>query len=195
MEFGRRRLAPLLQEFRQMHPGLRIHLDTTNQDANVIDGGYDLAIRFGDLADSRLLVRRLAPNRRVICAAPEYLRQRGQPRNLADLSNHDCIVVGSAGETRWRLGDGQTLPLQRPLTTNDAELAHAWALAGAGLAIKSLWDVEEDLAEERLRLVLPQVALPDTSVNAVYPRSRDGAAKVQACIAFLTERLRSAVPA
>ena len=192
MEFGRRRLAPLLQEFRQMHPGLQIHLDTNNQDANVVEGGYDLAIRFGDLADSRLLVRRLAPNRRVICAAPEYLRLQGQPRDLADLANHDCIVIGSASETRWRLGDGQTLRLQRPLTTNDAELAHAWALAGAGLAIKSLWDVEQDLADGRLRVVLPHVALPDSSVNAVYPKSRDRAAKVQACIAFLSERLRSA---
>lgn len=192
MEFGRRRLAPLLQEFRQLHPGLRIHLDTTHHNVNVIDGGYDLAIRFGDLPDSRLMMRRLAPARRVICAAPGYLQRRGQPRDLADLAQHDCIVVGSADETRWRLGDGQTLRLQRPMTTNDAELAHAWVLAGAGLALKSIWDVEDDLASRRLEVVLPHLPLPDSAVNAVYPKSRDATAKVQSCIAFLSDRLRAA---
>lgn len=194
MEFGRRRLAPLLQAFRLAHPGLRIHLDAIHGRDALIDRRYDLAIWVGDLPDSNLIIRRLAPNRRVICAAPDYLRRRGAPRDLADLVNHDCIVVGSAEENRWRLADGQTLRLTRPISTNNLELAHAWAVGGAGLAIKSLWDVEDDLADGRLEVVLPHVVLPNAAVNAVYPRSREAAAKVQTCIAFLAERLKASEP-
>jgi DNA-binding transcriptional LysR family regulator len=195
VEFGRRRLAPLLQEFRLMHPDLRIHLDTIHQPSNPIEGGYDLAIWVGDLPDSSLIVRRLAANRRVICAAPDYLQRRGAPRDLAELAQHDCIVVGPAGEFRWQLANGQMLRLQRPLSTNDLELAHTWAIGGAGLAIRSVWDVEDDVAAGRLQVVLPHVALPDSAVSAVYPKSRDAAAKVRGCIGFLSERLKATAPA
>ncbi len=194
MEFGRRRLAPLLQEFRLMHPQLRVHLDAVHQDANLVEGGYDLAIWVGDLPDSSLIVRRLAPNQRVICASPDYLRRRGTPRDLSELSRHDCIVVGPPDADRWRLAGGQSVRLNQPLTTNDPALAHAWAVGGAGLAVKSVWDVEGELQRGELEVVLPQVALPNSSVNAVYPRSRDAAAKVRACIGFLAERLKSVPP-
>lgn len=193
MEFGRR-LAPLLQEFRLLHPDLRVHLDAVQQDAKLVEGGYDLAIWVGDLPDSSLIVRRLAPNRRVICAAPDYLRRRGVPRDLADLVRHDCIVVGSSEADRWRLADGQSIKLRHPLTTNDLALAHAWVVGGAGLAVKSLWDVEDELRNGDLEIVLPQLALPESSVNAVYPRSRDNGAKVRACIGFLADRLKATSP-
>ncbi len=193
MEFGRR-LAPLLQEFRLLHPELRVHLDMVQQDVKLVEGGYDLAIWVEDLPDSSLIVRRLAPNRRVICAAPEYLLRRGAPRGLSDLVRHDCIVVGSSEADRWRLADGQSVKLHRPLTTNDLALAHAWAVGGAGLAVKSLWDVEDELRSGELTVVLPHLALPESSVNAVYPRSRDAAAKVRTCIDFLAERLKAAAP-
>lgn len=194
MEFGRRRLAPLLQEFRLLHPELRVHLDAVQHDARLVEGGYDLAIWVGDLPDSSLIVRRLAPNRRVICAAPDYLRRRGAPRNLSDLVRHDCIVVGSSEADRWRLADGQSIKLRHPLTTNDLALAHAWAVGGAGLAVKSLWDVEDELRNGELEVVLPHLALPESAVNAVYPRSRDAAAKVRACIGFLADKLKAAAP-
>lgn len=194
-EFGRRRLPPLLQAFRLAHPELRIHLDLTNAPTNPIEGGYDMAIWVGDPPSSSLIVRRLATNRRVICAAPAYLLRQGLPRDLDDLARHDCIVVGAAEEARWRLADGQSLRLRRPLSTNDLELAHAWVLAGAGLAIRSLWDIADDVEGGRLQIVLPQVALPDMALNAVYPKSRDGAGRVRACIGFLSERLKAASPA
>lgn len=188
--FGRRRLAPLLHEFRQLHPALQIHLDASDSFENLVESGYDLAIRFGALADSNLIARQLAPNVRVICAAPAYLERRGRLATIDQLPRHDCIVYGNPPMDHWRFADGSSVRVKGALSTNDGEMAHAWALAGAGLVLKSTWDVEEDIRAGLLEVVLPALRLPASPIHAVYPHRRHTAAKVRLCVEFLAGRLQ-----
>ena len=192
--FARRRLAPLLHEFRQLHPGLQIHLEATDSFVNLVESGYDLAIRFGALADSSLIARQLAPNVRVICAAPAYLERHGRPATIDDLLNHDCIIYGNPPLDHWRFADGSSVRVKGTLSTNDGEAAHAWALEGAGLVLKSTWDVEEDIATGRLEVVLPALQLPAAPIHAVYPHRRHTAARVRLCVEFLAKKLQAAEP-
>ncbi|MDB5973839.1 MAG: LysR family transcriptional regulator [Nevskia sp.] len=193
--FARRRLAPLLHEFQQLHPGLQIHLEATDSFVNLVESGYDLAIRFGALADSSLIARQLAPNVRVICAAPAYLDRHGRPANIDDLLNHDCIIYGNPPLDHWRFADGSSVRVKGTLSTNDGEAAHAWALEGAGLVLKSTWDVEEDIAAGRLEVVLPALQLPAAPIHAVYPHRRHTAARVRLCVEFLAKKLRASTAA
>jgi DNA-binding transcriptional LysR family regulator len=188
--FGRRTLAPLLLEFQDLHEGVQVHLDASDTVANIIDGGYDLAIRFGALADSSLIARQLAPNVRVVCGAPAYLDRQGRPRAAEELLFHNCIVYGDPPLDRWAFADGQRVHVRGGLTSNDGELAHAWALRGAGLVLKSIWDVKEDIAAGRLEVVLQELPLPAAPIHAVYPHSRHAAAKVRLCVQFLAARLK-----
>jgi DNA-binding transcriptional LysR family regulator len=188
--FGRRRLAPLLHEFRQLHPALQIHLDASDSLVNLVESGYDLAIRFGALADSNLIARQLAPNVRVICAAPAYLERHGRPATIDELLRHDCIVYGDPPMDHWRFADGSSVRVKGALSTNDGEMAHAWALAGGGLVLKSTWDVEEDIRAGQLEVVLPALRLPASPIHAVYPHRRHTAAKVRLCVDFLARRLQ-----
>ncbi|KRB62627.1 LysR family transcriptional regulator [Rhizobium sp. Root708] len=188
--FGCRWLAPLLQEFQAQHPGLHVHLDTDDGVANIVERGYDLAIRFGALADSSLIARQLAPNRRVICASPSYLARHGRPETLEDLAGHAAITFGDPPNTHWIFADGRSVNVKGVLTTNNGELAHRWALGGAGLILKSIWDVRDDIRSGQLEVVLPDVLLPAAPIHAVFPHNRLTAAKVRLCVDFLAVRLK-----
>ena len=188
--FSRRTLAPLLREFQALHEGLQIYLNASDSIANIIDDGYDLAIRFGALADSSLIARQLAPNVRVVCGAPSYLDRRGRPQAIEDLLVHDCIVFGNPPLDHWVFADGQTVRVHGVLISNDGELAHAWALQGSGLVLKSIWDVKDDIETGRLEIVLPHLPLPASPIHAVYPHSRHAAAKVRLCVQFLARKLK-----
>jgi DNA-binding transcriptional LysR family regulator len=192
--FGCRWLAPLLHEFRQAHPGLHVHLDTNDGVVNIVEGGHDLAIRFGALSDSSLIARQLAPNRRVICAAPQYLDRCGRPQTMEDLLQHDVVTFGDPPNTHWTFADGRSINVSGDLSSNNGELAHRWALAEAGLILKSIWDVQDDIRSGRLEIVLPDLKLPAAPIQAVYPHSRLAAAKVRLCVDFLAARLRVAAP-
>jgi len=189
--FGIRWIAPLLSDFQEMHPGLLVHLDTDDSLTNIVENGYDLAIRFGALADSSLIARQIAPNRRVICAAPAYLDRRGRPETIEDLTRHEVIAFGEPPNNHWTFADGRSANVMGRLTTNNGELAHRWALSGAGLVLKSIWDVHDDIDSGRLEIVLPDVDLAAAPINVVFPHSRLAAAKVRLCIEFLASRLKS----
>ncbi len=187
--FSRRRLAGLLRDFQALNPGLRIHLDATDAVVNLIDGGFDLAIRIGALPDSSLIARQIAPSHRVIVASPAYLEARGRPRLIEELVDHDAIGLGDPPGNEWTFADGRSVRVRGPFSSNAGELTHQFALLGAGLAIKSIWDVEEDIAAGRLEIVLPGQPLPASTIHAVYPHSRHAAGKVRLCVAYLAERL------
>jgi len=157
---------------------------------NLVEAGYDLAIRFGALADSSLIAGPLAPNSYVICGAPGYLDRRGRPKSVDDLLSHDCIVYGAPLLDHWTFVDGTAVRVKGALTSNDGELAHIWALEGAGLTLKSIWDVCDDVAAGRLEVVLPQMRIPASPLHAVYPHSRLAAAKVRICVDFLAAKLK-----
>lgn len=189
--FARRQLAPLLNEFGAQHPKLRIHLDASDRIVNLVDEGVDLAIRFGAMSDSSLIARAIAPNAYVMCASPSYLDRRGRPHVVEDLRAHDCILFGSPPSSRWSFSDGSSVKVKGDLTTNDGELAHAWALEGAGIVLKSAWDVFTDVREGRLEIVLPDTPLPGSPLHAVFPHTRLAPAKVRLVVDFLSRRLRT----
>ncbi|WP_413709216.1 LysR family transcriptional regulator [Rhizobium sp. Rhizsp82] len=193
--FGCRWLAPILKEFQEAHPELLVHLDTDDGVVNIVEEGYDLAVRFGALSDSSLIARQIAPNRRVICASPTYLDRRGRPTAIDDLPGHDVIAFGEPPNTHWVFADGRSANVRSKLTTNNGELAHRWALAGAGLVLKSIWDVRDDIDSGKLEIVLPEARLAAAPIHVVFPHSRLAAAKVRLCIDFLSQRLRKAAVA
>lgn len=192
--FGIRWLAPILREFQAAHPDLRVRLDTDDGVVNIIEAGYDLAIRFGALSDSSLIARQIAPNRRVICAAPGYLDTRGRPATIDDLLAHDVVAFGDPPNTHWTFADGRSVNVNAVLSTNNGELAHRWALAGSGLVLKSIWDVRDDIDQGKLEIVLPEAKLAAAPIHAVFPHSRLAAAKVRLCMDFVSAKLRAAAP-
>lgn len=195
--FGRAWLAPLIADFATRHAKLRLHLQLTDSIVDLLDENIDLAVRFGDLPESSLRSRRLVAAQRLICAAPSYLKARGVPQTLEDLAGHDCIGICTApGGQVWRFTgpDGEhTLSISGRLAANNGEVVHAWALAGLGLAQKSVWDVAGDLAAGRLVVVLGQYRRHE-DLHAVFPPGRQIPRRVRAFADFLTEELQRREP-
>ncbi len=175
--FGRRHIAPLLPEFVEAYPDVSISLDLSDRLVDLIDEGYDCAIRIGELEDSRIVGQRLADNKRVIVAAPEYLQRHGRPNTPDDLLDHNCLSFGQQGNQAkgWLLrqnGQVRAIRVKGNLACSDGSVLHQWTLAGIGLAWRSLWEVREDLAEGRLVTVLEEYAAPPNGIFALTPERR-----------------------
>lgn len=188
--FGRVHIAPALSAFARAYPEVEVQLHLTDRPINLVEQGFDAAIRFGDLPDSRLTARRLLANQRVLCASPGYLARAGEPTQPADLLGHQCIVIRESDETygTWHLRQGdqqQTVKVRGMLSTNDGEAATHWALEGHGVLLRSEWDVERHLQSGQLRRVLSVWALPPADVTLVYPSKSDLSAKTRALADFL----------
>lgn len=191
---GRARLAPLFRDYALLHPEVSVHLETSDQPAtSIVEKGHDIAICFDPPADSTLMMKRLADNPRLLCASPLYLNRRGRPADRSELAAHNNIVVGLGQGDLWRSIDHGDVGSRVTLNTNDAELARAWALDGAGIVIKSMWEVREDLEAGRLEPVLPQLQLPPSIIAALYLPGKVESAKVRSCVDFLATRLRERV--
>lgn len=193
--FGRQYVSPLLPEFQARHPRLRISAHLSDQVADLINEGFDLAIRIGALQDSRLVARRIAGNQRVLCASPDYLRRHGEPKQPEELSGHSCLLlIGAQGrQDTWRLigpdGDEIGVRVSGNFESNFGELLRDAAVAGQGIAMHSLWHVADELRSGRLRVVLPAFPPPMTAINAVMPQRRLVSPRVRAFVDFLIERL------
>lgn len=185
------RIAPLLERFAAMHSELSIHLHASDARANLVEEGIDVAVRFGALADSNLVARRLAPNRRVICGAPAYLAEHGRPQTIDELKRHECIVMGDPPRTEWMFADGRSVRVAGRLSCSEGRTAHRWAIAGAGLVCKSIWDVAEDVAAGRLETVLDDCPMPGADIHALYAHRRYLAPRVRLCLDFLETELAS----
>lgn len=193
--FGRRQLVPVLARFAGEHPGLQVQLSLSDALVDLVSGGFDVAIRYGALADSRLIAKPLAPNRRVLCAAPAYLARRGAPTALGELAQHDCLLIGSAPTGEWRFGSGRretSVRVRGSVVCDDGEAVHALALAGAGIAMKSIWDVGDDLDAGRLLQVLPQHATAAAPLHALYLHGRHLAPRVRLFVQALATQLGQA---
>jgi DNA-binding transcriptional LysR family regulator len=184
--------VPLLGQFGLQHPQLRIHLHLSDEVLDLIAGGFDLAIRYGELRDSGMVARELVQNRRILCASPEYLRRFGQPQRLSDLVRHRCIVNSSAAFTEWRFDNQRRfgpLRVAGHIVCNNGDAAHAMALEGMGIVFRSIWDVADDLKSERLVQILPKHAVAEAPINAIYLRGHNRVPRVRAFIDFLGSRL------
>jgi DNA-binding transcriptional LysR family regulator len=192
--FGRQYVSPLLPAFLARHPKLRLSVHLSDQVVDLVSEGFDLAIRIGALEDSRLVARGIAPNRRVLCASPDYLRRRGTPAVPQDLARHDCLLLfGSSGrQDVWRLGTPEggevAVRVQGRFESNYGEVLRDASLAGEGIVVHSLWHIADDLRAGRLRVVLPDYPLPTTAISAVMPQRRLVPPRVRAFTDFLVDQ-------
>lgn len=175
--FGRVHVAPLIGDFLDAHPDVSISLELTDRLTDIINENIDLAIRIGTLDDSSLVGVHLAENRRVVVASPAYLQRHGAPVTPDDLAQHQCLSFGSYGNQArgWQFQiDGRAISLRVPasIECNDGAVLRDWALAGRGLAWRSLWEVGEDLRSGRLCSVLDEYAAPPNAIYAVFPQRR-----------------------
>ena len=194
-DFGRHVLKGWLDEFNVLYPEVTFALALSDSLSNLVQDDIDLVIRFGVPPDSSLVARRLAPNRRVLCASPEYLKIHGIPEHPRDLERFNYIVLSSASGSanEWRFSRGSetetfSVPLERARETNDGALAREWAVDGYGIVMKSVWDTGADLRAGRLTILMPEWRSPDVPVHALYQRSRYMAPRVRALLDFLIER-------
>ena len=197
--FGLQHVSPLLADFQRLHPQLRVSMHVSDGLVDLVKDGFDLAIRIGALRDSRLVARRIASNRRVLVAAPAYLKRHGIPRHPQALAAHaGLLLVGRDGrQDVWTLGTpegGQVrVRMESRLESNYGEVLRDAAVAGQGIALHSLWHVAHDLRAGRLKVLLPEWAPPASQISAVTP-SRTPPPRVRAFVDYLTERLGPVPP-
>lgn len=188
--YGEQHLAPLLSEFLLAYPEVELDLQLTNNKLDLIQGGYDIAIRLGQLESSSLIAKRLGKRTQHIVAAPNYLQQFGTPQQLTELNHHQCLLGSVEG---WRLLGEQHKPiLVKPkgrVRCNSGPMLLNAALAGLGLAQLPDYYVRGALNQGALVAVLEQYRLPDDGIWAVYPQNRHLSAKVRRLVDFLGERL------
>jgi len=190
--FGRRHVAPLVPRFVALHPEVSMTLNLSDRLVDLVNEGFDCAVRVGDMPDSSLISVRLADNRRLCVASPDYVARRGRPNVPADIARHECLTLSSeASQTRgWAFTiDGQVTHV-RPATKldcSDGQVLHAWCLEGLGLAWRSWWEVESDVRAGRLVSVLDDVAAPPNGIYAVFAQRKHLPLRLRLWIDFIKE--------
>src|SRR6188508_1180025 len=173
--FGNQHVAPLVPRFVARYPDVQLALSLSDRNVNVVEEGFDLAVRIADLADSSLAARKLAPNKRVVCASPAYLARHGTPRTPADLTRHHCVATDFTMNWDYRGPDGKpgSVRVSGRYACDNWEVLREWALAGLGIALKSTWDVRRHLSSGSLVSLLPGYSFDsDVAIYAVYPHRR-----------------------
>ncbi|MBM7117411.1 LysR family transcriptional regulator [Archangium primigenium] len=184
-------LGPLVGAFLQKHPEVQLEMVCTDRTVNLVEEGFDVAVRAGRLADSSLLARKLGTIEHIVVAAPEYLQAHGQPRTPKELEKHDGLVFGTTCESQiWTLRSGGRtveVPIRARMAVNEPDMLRGLALAGAGIALLPHVHNRADLAARRLVHLLPDWCSAESPVHAVYPSTRHHSPKVMAFVDFLRE--------
>ena len=191
--FGRNVVAPALDALAMDFPGLQIRFEVFDRLVDVGAEGFDLDVRVGDEIAPHHIAKKLASNHRIICASPEYLAKNGTPKTLADLVNHNCLIIKERDHPfgLWRLRSGaeeESVKVRGSLSSNHGEIVVQWAVQGHGVILRSIWDVAHHLESGRLVEILPgwiQVA----NIWAVYPARLENSAKIRVCIQGLQTAL------
>ncbi len=188
--FGRQHVAPLVGDFMQANPEVRVNLNLSDRLVDLINENIDCAVRIGEMTDSSLISVRLGEMRRMVVASPAYLVGHGVPRSPADLARHDCLSLGQQRGWIFRhpdTGETETIKVSGTFECNDGAVLHEWALAGRGLAWRSLWEVGRDLKEGRLTSVLDAWQAPPMGIYAVFPQRRHLPLRVRLFIDLLKD--------
>ena len=190
--FGRRHVAPLVPRFIALHPDVSVSLNLSDRVVDIVNEGFDCAVRVGDLPDSSLISVRLADNRRQCVAAPSYLQRAGVPQHPADLARHECLTLSSdASQTRgWAFRVEGEVTYLRPhgrLDCSDGQVLHDWCLQGLGLAWRSTWEVAAEISVGRLQPLLENYAAPPNGIFAVFTHARHLPLRVRLWIDFLKQ--------
>lgn len=189
--FGRRHVAPLLTRFIDGNPEITVRLDLSDRLVDLVDENVDCAIRIGDLADSSLISIRLGEMQRVVVASPDYIAKFGVPPAPTSLAEHNCLSLRQ--QRGWMLrvdGEVRVVKVSGNFECNDGAVLHDWALAGKGLAWRSLWEVGVDIAVGRLLTVLDEFAAPPVGIHAVVPQRRHLPLRVRLFIDLLKSTWR-----
>jgi DNA-binding transcriptional LysR family regulator len=200
--FGRRHVAPLVPEFRKLHADVTVSLNLSDRVVDIAGEAYDCAVRVGDLPDSSLVSVRLADNRRICVATPEFLARHGTPRTPYELAKFDCLTLSSdASQTRgWAFNVPREAGADKsgikateviyfkpdgPLDCSDGQVLHDWCLAGCGIAWRSIWEVEGEIQAGRLVALLEEFAAPPNGIYALFPQRKHLPLRVRLWIDFL----------
>jgi DNA-binding transcriptional LysR family regulator len=200
VSFGMREIAPLIPDFLKNHPALNIDLELTDRRVDLIEEGWDAAVRVGDMTDLSLSARWLAPCHTLVCAAPGYLNKHGTPRSVEDLAHHNCLgytLSRTLGAGRWLFGEDRKamVTITGSMTSNNGDALVAAAIAGQGLVYQPTFLVRREIAAGLLvPIPLDHAPIVLEGVFAVYPAGRRPAAKVRAIIDFLVKRLGPTPP-
>jgi DNA-binding transcriptional LysR family regulator len=189
--FGHRYVAPAVAQVRCDHPEVTATLTLSDRPARLAEDSWDVMIHIGELRDSTLVMQRIAPNRRILCAAPSYLKRHGPPARPEDLRAHACIALRENDEdvTLWRFagtaGQVASVRIEPVLASTEGGVVCEWALAGMGVVVRSEWDVAAHLRDGRLVPLLPQWRLPDADVMALLPSREARSARTSHFLACL----------
>ncbi|MEO8628291.1 MAG: LysR family transcriptional regulator [Betaproteobacteria bacterium] len=199
LSFGVLHLAPLWPQFMQRYPDVELDVALIDRVVDIVEEGYDVAIRISRSGSLAQPARKLATSRNIVCASPSYLKRRGRPHTPADLADHDCIgYTYAASADEWNLLDGHGHSHVTRVTcvmhTNNGDTARSAALAGLGVIWQPTFIIGEDLRAGRLVQLLPEFRMPDIDVLAVYPSRRHLNAKVRAMVEFLAEQFAGTPP-
>jgi DNA-binding transcriptional LysR family regulator len=194
LEIGRRRIAPLIGAFCGQYPDVTVDLVLDDAPADVIGNGLDIALHSDLPTDGEAVTRLLLASRRVVCASPAYLEGRVWPERPADLAEHDCIRLLRRHQVynRWSFvenGEPIEVLVRGSLSSSSAEVVHDWTLAGLGVGLKALWDIEDDLAEGRLIELLAPFAGNPINLYVVYPTRSHMPRRVRVFIDFVVDAL------
>jgi DNA-binding transcriptional LysR family regulator len=197
VSFGLLHLASRWPAFTRRHPNVELDVSLIDRVVDVVDEGYDMAIRISRAGSSTHAARKLATSRNVICASPEYLREHGSPGTPADLARHACIVYAYVGG-EWHLqddaGKSHSVRVRSVMQANNGDTARIAALSGLGIIWQPTFLIGPDLRAGRLVPLLPGWRVPDIDILAVYPSRRHLSAKVRAMIDFLAEEFSGTPP-
>jgi DNA-binding transcriptional LysR family regulator len=193
--FGRTTIAPLISQFVKRYPDVEVQVEVTDRPVDLVESGFDLAIRFGTLPDRRLNARRIMSNRRFLCASPKYLARHGTPASLAELAGHRCIIHRQNDDAYgiWRFthrDHTEVVKVHGSLSSNDGDIVLGWALDGHGILIRSEWDAARYLDSGRLKIVLPEFELPSADLFVYYPSRANLPVRMRAFIDFLVEHFK-----
>ncbi|MFC0709756.1 LysR family transcriptional regulator [Azorhizophilus paspali] len=195
--FGRKYVAPAIHDFCRLHPAVGFDLRLSDQVQDLYGGDLDIAVRMGELADSRLVARRVADNRRILAASPAYLEAHGHPAQPEDLTRHHCLVFAYPGllQNTWPLRKGRRekpVVVGGTLCSDSGDVLHAWCLAGLGISLRETWDIHEELRDGRLLRVLPEWEATPSKISLVRARREPVPRRLAAFSDFLLERWRDA---
>jgi DNA-binding transcriptional LysR family regulator len=193
--FGHCSLAPVISNFLTEYPDINVQLDLTNRFVDIVEEGFDLAIRNGDLPESSLISRVLVPVKRYACASPAYIDRWGEPATPADLGSHACVVFHTHGaETQWEFADAEgeyTVTVSGRLRVNSTEAAAQAVRDGVGIGVLSDYAVQQQLASGELQRVLTGYEIKGEHVYALYPHRHHLSAKVRVFLDYLLAALGS----
>ncbi len=193
--FGRIHVAPVVEAFVQLHRAVTVTLDLSDHPGSLQIESHDVIIHIGSSGPMNQVVTTLAPNRRILCASPEYLGHAPPIHSPDDLPQHRCLVVRENDEdvTLWRFSqlqhDPVTVRIRPTMSSNDGAVIREWALAGQGIAIRSEWNIASDLANGRLRQILPEWQVPTADVVAMLGARHGRSARTTAFLAMLRQSL------